>query len=170
MGRWWRRIRGLVGNSVSWGLAWFAGSTTILGAMLTLGFLPRSAWSWEIVLEWTTRIGMAGLGAGALFSSALPMLFRSGSLREMGTVRFILGGAVLGAVTFLAALRLTVGPGTMYPSEWFFAAVAAAFGAGTAGTTLLMARHAERLEEAAALQELESAQSEVAGLLNREAV
>jgi len=168
MKRWLRRLRGLLGNSVLWGLAWFAGSTAILGALLMAGALPRSAWSWEIILERTRQIGMIGFGAGVVFSTALPLLIRGQVLNTVGAARFMLAGAALGGLTFLGVVELFF-YGSMQPSPFFFAAIASAFGAATAGSTLAAAKHAHRVEVGAAVHELEATQEEARQLLGPEA-
>lgn len=168
MQNWARRLRGLVGNSVVWGFAWFVGAAAILGGLLVTGVLSPSYWSWEIIFERARDIGFVGAGAGAIFSLSLPLLFRGRTLEQISTVRFVLGGATLAGLTLLGGVELMV-RGSIQPSPFFFAGIAAVFGAVTAGASLAAAKHAQRLDVRESLESLEAMQEETSKLLQPEA-
>lgn len=168
MKAWVRRLRGFIGNSLVWGVAWFAGATAVLGTLLLTGVFSTSHWSWEIVFERARDIGFVGLGAGAVFSVSLPFLFRGRTLDQVDATRFVLGGAALAGLTLLGGVELMV-RGSIYPSPFFFAGVASVFGAVTAAVSLGAAKHAQRLDVRTSLESLEAMQEETRGVLQAEA-
>lgn len=122
-------IRGALGNAVVWGGAWAVGSIVLLTLSVLLGVVPAMP-PGVALLQIAGRFGLTGLAVGAGFSGFLAYVYRDERLSSIGSVPFILGGAVVSAI--------------VAPMAGASALIGSVLGGLTAGATLSLARKAER--------------------------
>jgi hypothetical protein len=110
LGTLWRRVRGLLGNSVVWGVAWALAGLVVGGVFWLTGASffsltgPRWLWVWAEVGAVT---GAVSRGA---FSLAVITLERRGDFRAITPFRFgVLGAVAAGLVMAIGSAPLLVG-------------------------------------------------------------
>lgn len=162
-----RRIRGALGNAVTWGLSWIAGGTSVLG-LLHLTGLFRLADPSEIFTFLVPVLGVTGFLTGIAFSTFLTLAFRDQHVLEIRTGRFALGGAVIAGlicplIVFASPLAPALGASTtiLLATELWTVAL----GSLTAGTSLKLAQRSSRNLSDAASAELAREQDQVMSLL-----
>ena len=134
-----RRLRGLLGTAMAWGLSWF-GAATAFFTIKSLGVVPFS-----MVLFSALGVGAAGFLAGGGFSVVLALTERKRSLGELSYGRIALWGA-LGSLLVGSPILLELGGSEAMLALGLLGILGAASSAGT----LAIAKTAdenERLEE-----------------------
>lgn len=111
-----RRLRGVVGNALVWGAAWFTAAIVLVGTLRIVGILPGL--QWFDVVGVAIRIGVVGVFAGVAFAGAIAALYRGRRLSDISPVRFGIGGGVVSGLfipPFLQLLNILSGTG---PIPW----------------------------------------------------
>jgi hypothetical protein len=155
MGRWLRRLRGIVVTGVIWGvLGMVLGS--VAGAVG--GFLLGGGFSFASVLNMAGGLGLFGLIGGSGFAMLLTAMEGRKSLEELSALRSALWGAAAGAVFPFLFILLRDGSligvvlERLLMGSAFFGAVGGALAAGTvlaakgAGGELSAGSRLDRLE------------------------
>lgn len=101
MGRWLRRIRGVVGMGVTWAVGWALAGLGI-GVLWTLG-LPME-WFVEVFDAPLPALAVPGFFAGMAFSTVLGIAGRRRRFDELSLPRFTAWGAVGGVLLSLVPL------------------------------------------------------------------
>ena len=127
-----RKLRGLLGTAVIWGVGWFGLSAAYFGVTL-FGDI-----SMQLLLQVAVAFGVAGAFCGAGFSTVLGIAERKHTFDELSYVRLAAWGA-LGGLLWGAPLLAFLGAATQ--PQLF--AMLALFGSGSAAGTLALARRAD---------------------------
>lgn len=152
-----RRIRGALGNALTWGVAWFTGALAISGALLLSGvFAPAAGW-WVAFLI-AKNMGITGFVTGGAFSLYLGFAHRKHQLHDLSAARLAAVGGVLAAGTALASLALAGGMFLPMGALILDGAIGAVFGAVTAGGTILLSQRSSRHLAGPSLRALEEEQ------------
>ena len=141
-----RRLRGIVGNAVVWGIGWgLLGFVTTFALGLT-GVIER-VW-WLDAVGMGIRIGVVGGIAGAAFSAFIALAYRGRRIQDISPLRFGIGGALVSAVglpLFMQTMNVLSGDG---PVPWQHirgdVLMLAAFGGVAAAFSLKLAQVAAR--------------------------
>jgi len=141
MTRFLRRIRGALGNALTWGVAWFAGGLAITTAAFLTGLYPASA-GWWVAFAIAKAVGVTGFITGGAFSLYLGIVHRDRQLHELRAGRLALAGAVIAAV--LSVSLLVLNGGLILPIQALVGdgLIAALLGAVTAGGTIRLSQRA----------------------------
>lgn len=99
-----RRLRGVLGNALVWGVGWFTAGFAVSAALRVVGILTE-AFSWADGLVIATKFGFIGVIAGGAFSTVIRFLYHGRRLSEISWVRFGIGGAVVAGVFVPAFLQ-----------------------------------------------------------------
>jgi len=138
----WRRVRGLLGVGVTWGISW-AGIGAIVG--LVAGVVsPDAGTLANAVFEWAVGMGLYGFVSGVGFGEVLATVERRKALADLSLPRVATWG-VLGsaAVPLLFGLLGTFEPGTT-TKDVLEAMLLTSFLGGTfAAASVAVARRAE---------------------------
>jgi hypothetical protein len=145
----WRRIRGICGVAITWGIAW-----GVLGSAWTLAQLwwvrrhnpALQTFSMLDVVPWMFFVwAVLGTLSGAIFAGLLARLERRRSIDELVPGRVAVWGALGGASLPLLAVALGA-LGGQAPIGWLSAPViAGGLGALCAATSLRLAKRAARV-------------------------
>ena len=143
-----RPWRGAMGNALLWGVGWCLAGFLVFATLRLAGVTPRGSLADGLGLA--IRIGFWGGLAGAVFSSAIRLMYRGRRLSELSWVRFgIAGGLVTGTFVPLCLQLLNVlfGDGAI---PWHLVlddgVWTAVFGAAAAGSSLKLAQHVDRAQ------------------------
>jgi len=104
-----RRLRGIVKNALVWGAGW-SGFSLAVFCVLRLAGVTSASWMQGVGLA--ARFAIVGAVAGAAFSTVVRLLYYGCHLRDISSVRFGIGGAVVTGVfvpLFLQAMNLISG-------------------------------------------------------------
>jgi hypothetical protein len=123
-----RRLRGVIGMGLTWGLA-LAGVGTLVGLMFGGTFVPGLALTG----------GFLGFIVGSAFAVILSIAERRHGLRDLSLWRMALWGGIGGALV-AGATNLFAGSGGII---WEFVASVALFGALASTGTVALARRAD---------------------------
>ena len=141
------RLRGAIGNVLTWGVAWFGIALALFATLLIVGILPSTI-SWGDVLVYAVRAGIVGAAAGGAFSTVIGLVYRGRRLSEISWVRFGIGGGIVTGLfvpLFLQTMNLLSGDGLV---PWGLVLddglLTAAFGTVAAGGTLKVAQLADK--------------------------
>jgi hypothetical protein len=155
-----RRIRGAIGNALTWGVAWFAGGLALAGGLIVTGFYPASA-GWVIALAIAKNLGVTGFFTGGVFSVYLGLAHHHHQLHDLRAGRMALVGAAIAAGSSLGLLVATFGAVLTANALIVDGLIAAVFGAITAGGTIGLSQRASRGLRGARLEGLEREQTDV---------
>jgi hypothetical protein len=140
-----RRLRGVLGNAMVWGIGWFTAALAVFATVRLLGGFPDT--SLLEGLETAGRFGIVGGVAGAAFSSVIRLVYHGRRLSDISWVRFGLGGAAVTGLfmpVFLQTMNLLSGTGLV---PWTLvlddAVLTAVFGGVAAGGSMKIAQYAE---------------------------
>lgn len=143
-----RKIRGAIGNAVTWAMAWFGISFLSFGALSLLGLVPGMGLG--ILLRLALNVGFTGFLAGTGFAFFLGTVYRNHRLEDLRVGRIAAGGAVVAGLISPLLSIAAIGLGASGIGAGFLVANAigaAIFGGLTAGGTVMMAkRSSARLE------------------------
>jgi hypothetical protein len=141
MGNFLRRIRGALGNALTWGVAWFTGGLAIATGLFLTGLYPASA-GWLVALAIAKNVGVTGFLTGGVFSLYLGVVHRQRQLHELRAGRLAFAGAVIAAV--LSVGTLVLNGGLILPIQALVGdgLIAALLGAVTAGGTIRLSQRA----------------------------
>lgn len=152
-----RRLRALVRNAITWGIAWAAiggaiVTTITLVSPSTDSLVAHVGRALAIGAMYGVRFGIAGSVIGGLFAGVVRFGYRGRRLADIDPVRFGLLGAVVGGLgvpLFLQLMNVLSGDG---PIAWNLvtddALWAAPFGAAVAAGSILLARRADASPDA----------------------
>jgi len=162
-----RRIRGAIGNAVTWALSWVVGGTAVLGVLHLTGIFQLADPS-EIFSFFVPVLAATGFLSGVGFSTYLTFAYRDQTVLGIRMGRFMLGGAAIAGlicplVVVLSLMTPELGASMriLLASElWVIVS-----GGLTAGATLKMAQGASRALTDSAADELAREQDEVLSLL-----
>jgi len=140
---WLRRIRGAVGMGLTWALGW-APIGVVAGAGLWLLGDPLGRSLGNLVEINGLAFGLLGFVGGSLFSVGLRLTEGRRRFDELTIPRFSAWGGVGGlAVGAFAGVTGLWGASGYSPLALGVACLAAALGAGSAATTLVLAQRGE---------------------------
>jgi divalent metal cation (Fe/Co/Zn/Cd) transporter len=140
-----RKIRGAMGNAVTWAVAWFGGSFVAFGALGLLGVVPPIGLG--VLVGLALNVGVTGFLAGAGFSLFLGTTYRNRRLEDIRAGSIALRGAAVAALVAPALSTVAVGLGASGIGMGFLAANAigaAVLGGLTAGGTVALAQRSAR--------------------------
>jgi hypothetical protein len=106
-----KRLRGVLGNALVWGVGWF---TAGLALFVTLRVVGVFSFPWADVLGFAIRAGIVGAATGGAFSLVIRLLYHGRRLSELSWVRFGIGGGVVTGLfvpLFLQTMNLLSGDG-----------------------------------------------------------
>ena len=89
-----RRLRGIVGNAIVWGAAWF----TIAIAVFSVVHLLGGTGSWLGLLQLALRCGVMGGIAGTVFSTFISLRYQGQRIANISWIRFGIGGGIVTAL------------------------------------------------------------------------
>ena len=141
-----RKIRGAIGNAVTWAVAWFAGSFVAFGALGLLGVVPPIGLG--VLVRLAVSVGLTGFLAGAGFSLLLGTTYRNHRLDDLRAGSIALRGAAVAGLLAPALGTVAVGLGASGLGIGFLVANAlgaALFGGLSAGGTVVLAQRSSRL-------------------------
>ena len=143
MNKWLERIRGAVGMGLTWVAVWgFVGALLLLSLGVLTGSDPLAG---SIVSIFGSCVLLGSIGGGAL--SVVPWLARRRTFDEMSLPHFAGLGALVSLLMFVAAQALWgLGGAPSTPDAWIMATVTALVGAGSAASSLALARLADDSE------------------------
>ena len=151
-----RRIRGAIGNALTWAVAWFGGTFMALGGLALAGVVPPIGLG--ILLRLSLNVGVTGFLAGTAFLLFLGTRYGRHRLGDLRAGRIALWGSAVSGLVAPALSVLVMGFGASGVGLGFLTASfigAATFGGLTAGGTVMLAqRSARRLEADAASSEI----------------
>jgi hypothetical protein len=161
-----RRLRAVLRNAVTWGVAWAVVGGLLVTALRLFDPRPevgsvaeRLGMAIASGIAGAVRFGIAGAVIGTVFSSVIRLGYRGRRLADINPVRFALLGAVVGGVgvpLYLQTMNVLSGDG---PVAWGLvsddALWAAVFGAAAAGGSILLARRADALSHGPRRDQLE---------------
>ena len=147
MGKWFRRLKAMLGTGVLWGAASF-----LVGALASpiLGALAGAGFSLAVIVETGLQFAAFGLVAGTGFAGLLTAVDGHKTIEQLSVPRVALVGAVAG-LSFPLLLALFQGALVAFPALLPVLVVSTVLGAGLSAGTILAARTA-REELAAAPQ------------------
>jgi hypothetical protein len=139
MTKWLQRMRGAIGMGLTWAAAWVpVGAVTGLITGVALGF-PLG----RIATNYAVMFGVLGFVGGTIFSTVLSIAEGRRRFAQLALPRFVawgaLGGLMLGGLAVTAGL---LGSGFTILGA-VIAGVATLLGAGSAASTLVIARAAD---------------------------
>ena len=138
-----QRLRGALGNALVWGAGWFAAALVVMAALRILGFADPGA-TWIGALKDAARFGVVGTIAGAAFSSFIGFWYHGRRVREIGWVRFGIGGGIVTGLfvpTFIVVMRFLSGDGFLpFDALLRNGLVGAVFGSVAAAASLRLAQ------------------------------
>lgn len=154
MTRFLRRVRGVLGNALTWGIAWFAAGLAITTTLLLIGPRPASA-GWWVVFAIAKTVGVTGFITGGVFSLYLGVVHRDRQLHELRAGRLALAGGVI--ASGLSVGLLVANGGLILPMQAVIGEglIAAALGALTAGGTIRLSQRAAGSGDASSALERE---------------
>lgn len=155
-----RVLRAVLRNAVTWGAAWGAVGGTLFAAIILIDPGPaieslpeRLGTALFHGVGWAIRFGIAGAVIGTVFSIVLRLGYRGRRLADLDPRRFAMLGAIVGGVgvpLYLQAMNVLTGG---RPIAWELvlddAPWAAVFGAAAAFGSIVLARRAAALPQAA---------------------
>ena len=106
-----RRLRGVLGNALVWGVGWLTIGFALFATLRVLGVFT---WSWAEVVGYAMRAGIVGGVAGGVFAVVIRLLYHGRRLSEISWVRFGIGGGVFAGLflpLFLQTMNLLSGSG-----------------------------------------------------------
>ncbi|MFG1691336.1 hypothetical protein ACGF5M_04200 [Gemmatimonadota bacterium] len=127
MGRFLRRLRGIIGTGVTWAVGW-AGVSAV--AALLVGDLAS-------LFEIAALFGITGFIAGCSSATVLSIQEHHKQLEDLSLLRTALWGGFGGMLAAGAFIFLTD------PSLWPFVAILSLLGAGSSAGTVALARRAD---------------------------
>jgi hypothetical protein len=145
MGKLLRRIRGAIGNALTWAAAWFGGSLALLGALGLAGLVPPIGLG--MLLRLSLNVGITGFLAGTGFSLFLGTRYGNHQLEDLRVGRVALWGTALSGLLAPALSIVTMRFGASGIGLGFLAASAIGagiFGGLTAGGTIALAQRSAR--------------------------
>lgn len=150
MKKWLQRIRGAIGIGVTWAVGWApVGALTGLITGVVLGF-PLGG----IAAHYAEMFGVLGFVGGTIFSAVLRRTEGRHRFDELSLPRFAVWGAIGGlSLGTLAVTAGIVGLGGITPVTVAVVCAAGLLGAGSATTSLALARKADDEELLEAGQE-----------------
>jgi hypothetical protein len=161
-----RRLRATFNNAVSWGVIW-GGLGTVITSIMRFSHnipLPNALLDG---LGMGIRIGIVGALTGAAFAAFISIAYRAKPIREISTLRFGIGGAVLAGLfvpTWMQTMNLLTGGG-MVP--WNLVTddivLSTVFGGITAAGTMWFAKRADANRPVIADQLLDPTEPESLG-------
>lgn len=137
-----RKLRGLAGVGITWGVAW---ATIGAGVGYLLGLASPEIWTWSNpIAEWALGIGLYGFVSGVGFGGLLSLREGAKTIRELSMSRIAVWGA-LGAVAvpLLFGALGTFGAGTTVADVVGAMLVTGGLGALSAPGSIAIARQAE---------------------------
>lgn len=136
-----RKIRGALGNALTWGVAWFTGGLAITTTLFLTGLYPAAV-GWGVAFAIAMNVGVTGFITGGAFSLYLSVVHRHRQLQELRAGRLALAGAVIAAV--LSVGMLVMNGGLILPIQALIGdgLIAATLGALTAGGTIRLSQRA----------------------------
>lgn len=140
-----RRIRGAIGNALTWAVAWFSGTFVVLGSLGLAGLVPPIGLS--ILLRLSLNVGITGFLAGTGFSLFLGTRYRRHELGDLRAGRIALWGAAVSGLVAPTLSVLVMGVGASGVGLGFLTASflgAATFGGLTAGGSVIVAQRSAR--------------------------
>lgn len=168
MNRFFRRLRGALGNALVWATAWVGVSLVMWTTMIVTGFTVVPIEPWNLLLFVTLPTGISGFVTGLLFSGYLSVAHRDGSVLGLHPGKSaIAGGLVAAALPTATNLAWGLSTGVALPLAvlaWG-AATPFALGAMTAGGTVWIARRSATALDAELVGELEREQEDVVAIL-----
>lgn len=141
-----RRLKGLIGNAIVWGAAWFLGGLALFTAVLLIQQPPGR--TFLDALGMAIKCGVIGGVAGTIFSTFIALRYRGRKLSEISWVRFALGGgfvAGLGVPGFLWVMGALTGgaaPLRLLVDDFVLSGV---LGTVAAGASMKLAQVADRV-------------------------
>ena len=139
-----RRIRGVFGMALTWGVAWAIGGFALGGVALVFvrSELPSDMLLIDLLIQATLRWGLFGALSGAAFAITAARLAGRGQSVESLSMENVTGWGVLGGAVLpvaLAPLLAFAFPAAVGP-VLEIAAVGGMLGAASAGASLRLAR------------------------------
>jgi hypothetical protein len=132
-----------VGIGVCWSIPWaLTGLVAVAASIYLFAPLPRAVLPGIAIrmgLDQAPNWGFLGFVTGGLFSVALGIAGRRTTLRELSMRRFVLWGALAGAVPPITLIAASPTEGSV-PIAAFLLAISVALGAGCAAASLRLAR------------------------------
>ncbi len=107
-----RRLRGALGNAVTWAVAWFGTGFLFITAVnvLKLGFFRQYVgFSLSSALEYAATMAVVGFVTGGAFSLYVATAFRDKRLQDLSPARFALGGGLVAVLLSLGVLGVVTG-------------------------------------------------------------
>lgn len=144
MGSWLRRLRGALGNAVTWAVAW-GGVGAALGLYFGIGALPMGVSIWQAIVGTAASLAAAGFVAGGSFAVVLGVMERNHTLADLRVPRLALWGAVAGMLVPTVQLLVSGFPGGM-TTAMIVMGITGLMGAGCSAGSLALARRADRAE------------------------
>ena len=150
MKRWLKRIRGAIGIGLTWAVGWApVGAITGLITGVILGF-PLGG----IAANYAEMFGVLGFIGGTMFSTVLRIAEGRRRFDQLSVPRLAVWGAVGGlSLGTLAVIVGVVGLGGITPLTVAVIGAAGLLGAGSAATSLILARKADDRDLLAAGQQ-----------------
>ena len=140
-----RRIRGAIGNALTWAVAWFGGTFVVLGSLGLAGLVPPIGLG--TLLRLSLNVGITGFLAGTGFSLFLGTRYGRHELGDLRAGRIALWGAAVSGLVAPTLSVLVMGYGASGVGLGFLAASfigAATFGGLTAGGSVILAQRSAR--------------------------
>ncbi len=146
MKKWLRRIRGVLGTSLTWAAAWFGAGMIFLSGLLVFGVAPVGIGLAAVIAN-SVLLAVAGLIGGGIFSTVLGITEGRRRFDQMSLPRFA-GWGALGGLLLSALVLSTGGSGGTFPilGQVILGSVVTLMGAGSAAGSLALARKAENRE------------------------
>lgn len=137
-----RRLRGLLGVGITWGVLW-ATIGTIVGFVLGVVAPESGGWTGRIT-DWMIGLGLYGLVSGVGFGAFLALRERNRTISDISLGRAAVWGVIGAALAPLVFLGLgAFPPGTTTAAVVGAIAVTASLGGAVAPAALVIARRAE---------------------------
>lgn len=161
-----RRLRGLVGNALFWGVTWFVGVMVVSTVLRFLGMVGGS-WLGQVMVS--GRFAVIGTITGTAFSLFIGIRYHGRRLTEISWLRFGIGGGIVAALfvpTFIIVARFLSGDAFLAWSHLIQnGLIVGAFGGVSAAASLKLAQVGERaLPGSEQRQELERGEEEGADM------
>lgn len=141
-----RRVRGLVGNALIWGIGWAGVAFVVFGAMALVG---NGAHGILDALRAAAMFGVMGAISGTVFSTWIAWRYRGRRLSEISWLRFGVGGGILTGLfvpSWIVVMRFLSGDAPLAFQHLFTnGLVGLAFGGASAAVTMKVAQLAEKL-------------------------
>lgn len=141
MTKWLQRLRGAIGMGLTWAAGWVPmGAVTGLITGVVLGLFPLG----RIAANYALLFGVLGFVGGTIFSTVVSIAEGRRRFAQLSLPRFVawgaLGGLMLGGLAVTAGL---LGSGFTILGA-VIGGVATLLGAGSAASTLVIARSADK--------------------------